>query len=133
MAKKKRLPVFKIRAEVAVWCPADPCPRPVLMFVEECFATTMANESDMRTLVRATVKGKLAHFGIDTTKVDIDIEKSEFLSAQSRSYSGSAFDNEPNWVGAITDLRDGPDRDKAIRALTYLPYDAQEQRAVYGL
>lgn len=133
MAKQKRLPVFKIRAEVAVWLPADSCPRPVLTLVEECLATTMANQSDMRTLLRATVKGKLAHFGLDTNQVDIEIDKSEFLAAQSRSYSGSIFDQEPKWVDAVTDLADGPDREKAIRALTYLPYDRVEQRTVYGV
>lgn len=52
MAKTKAPPVFKIRAEVAAWCPSDPTPRPTLVIVEECLATSMPNRCDMKRLLQ---------------------------------------------------------------------------------
>lgn len=131
-AQMKRSPVFKICAKVVVWNPIDRTPRPVLMVAEECLATSMPNRCDMKSLLFSTIKGKLSHFGIDTSKVDLEVECAEYFAAQTRNYSGSPFESSPNWVPAVMDMIDCAERTEAIKALTYLPYDAEEQRTVYG-
>lgn len=127
--KRKVPPVFKIRAVVSVWRPCEEIPRTVLKFEEVRLGS---NQEHMRAQVRDEVKFKLRHFGIALETVDIEIDESTYLAAQTRDYSGSIFDDEPAWVDAVTYTCNDLDREKAICALTYLPENYDEQVAVYG-
>lgn len=128
-------PIFKICAEIEFWNPADPTPRPALLIVEECIATSTPNYRDLKALAKSSVMGKLAKFGVDTTKVDYQFTNTEFFAARTRDYTGSFLEANPEWVPAYNPWSE-PINDvakaEAIRNLTYLPLDIEDQRDVYG-
>ncbi len=135
MSRKNRPPVFKIRAEIEIWDTTKPTPRPALVVVEECIGTVTPNRQDLKALAKSTAFGKLAAFGADTMKLDYQFLSIEILAARSRTYGGGFLEDEPEWTAAYDPYIEPADdaaRAKAIRALTYLPADIAEQRAVYG-
>lgn len=132
-AKLERTPIFKLRGEVIVWRQADSMGlffgRPTLRIVEEMSFLTVANRDDMRSMLLSAVKGKIAHFFPGSEDFSIEIDSTNFFAAGSREWN--SFD-EPAWIDAVTYTCNDLDREKAIRALTYLPENHDEQVAVYG-
>lgn len=129
--RRKKLPVFKIKAVLIIWLSTKNVnERQFLRVVDEFVARTVANKEDLRALVRSSVSGTLAHLGFRLPAgLEIEIEQSEFLAAKARHYD--PFE-EPEWVDAVLYPANDTERDRAIRALTYLPDDLQEQLVVYG-
>ena len=123
-----RPPVFKIRAHIQVWRRDDP-ERTEVVIVQESVVTTTPNRRDMEAIARSYALGRLAHIGLDTTKLDDQFLSVELWAARSREYDGPRYEPEPQWELARDDLAS---KNEAIQNMTYLPYDITEQREVYG-
>lgn len=126
-SKEPRSPVFQARVEIIVWRPRDE-DRRALRLVEEFVETASPNRESMVRAAITDAKLKMSKF-CDLAGLEFEVDGAEFWAAGSRNYG--PFADEPEWVPAVDDLPPGPERDAAIRALTYLPQDIREQIEIY--